>query len=72
MRSLVRLTAGTERAYAHTQQWREVIGMLRWFLFETKLGDLTLRLFERVTGFGLVELEEMEAWEFGIEKPTQV
>jgi hypothetical protein len=68
MRSLVRLTAGIERA----QQWREVIGMLRWFLFETKLGDLTLRLFERVTGFGLVELEEMEAWEFGIEKPTQV
>jgi hypothetical protein len=68
MRSLVRLTAGTERA----QQWREVIGMLRWFLFETKLGDLALRLFERVTGFGLVELEEMEAWEYGMKEPSQV
>jgi hypothetical protein len=48
----------------------EVRAMLRWFLFETKLGGLALRLFERVTGFALVELKELESWRYGIREPT--
>ena len=46
--------------------------MLKRFLFETKLGDLVLRLFERLTGLALVDLEVLENWRYGIEKPEPV
>ena len=41
----------------------------RW-LFETKLGDLVLRAFERLTGLALVDLQDLESWEYGIKEPT--
>ena len=44
--------------------------LLRRFLFETAVGDWLLRALERLTGFALVELEVLEGWEFGLEKPT--
>jgi hypothetical protein len=44
--------------------------MLRRFLFETKLGDLVLWLFEQLTGFALVELEELESWQYELTEPT--
>lgn len=46
--------------------------MVKRWLFETKLGDLVLRLFERLTGLALVGLEELESWEYGVREPTQV
>ena len=44
--------------------------MLRRFLFETTVGDWMLRAFEHLTGFGLVDLETLEGWRYGLEKPT--
>ena len=44
--------------------------MLRRFLFETKLGDLVLWLFERLTGFALVEIGELESWQYELTEPT--
>ncbi|HUT20637.1 MAG TPA: hypothetical protein VM366_15885 [Anaerolineae bacterium] len=44
--------------------------MLRRFLFETTVGDWMLRAFEHLTGFGLVELEELESWQYELAKPT--
>jgi len=43
------------------------------FLFETRAGDLLLQLFERLTGLGLVRLEEIDgervrATEFGLDR----
>ena len=35
--------------------------MIRWLLFETRVGDLVLTLFERVTGLAIVDLAELEA-----------
>lgn len=31
--------------------------MMRWFLFETRLGDLVLYLFEALTGLAIVDQE---------------
>jgi hypothetical protein len=44
--------------------------MVKWWLFETKLGDMVLRAFERLTGLALVDLQDLEGWEYGIEEPT--
>lgn len=44
--------------------------MLRELLFDTRVGDWMLRAFECLTGFALVELEVLESWEYGLEKPT--
>jgi hypothetical protein len=44
--------------------------MVKRFLFETKLGDLVLRAFERLTGLALVDLKVLESWQYGIREPT--
>jgi hypothetical protein len=44
--------------------------MLRKLLFETTVGDWMLRAFERLTGLGLVELGELESWQYGTVEPT--
>ena len=46
--------------------------MVKRFLFETRLGDLALRAFERLTGLALVELQDLEDWHYGTEKPEPV
>jgi len=46
--------------------------MVKRFLFETKLGDLVLKAFERLTGLALVQLDVLESWRYGVEEPTQV
>ena len=33
---------------------------IQWALLDTKPGDLMLRLFEQLTGLGLVRLEEID------------
>jgi len=35
--------------------------MVKWFLFETWLGDRLLALFERVTGLAVVEVAILES-----------
>jgi len=44
--------------------------MIKQFLFETKLGDLVLKAFERLTGLALVDLGVLESWQYGIREPT--
>ena len=34
--------------------------MVKWLLFETRLGDRLLALFERLTGLAVVEVERVE------------
>ena len=34
--------------------------LLRWFLFETKAGEMLLSLFERATGLAVVSVEWLE------------
>ena len=46
--------------------------MVKRFLFETRLGDLVLRALERLTGLALVDLQDLESWEYGAREPTQV
>ena len=46
--------------------------MVKRFLFETKLGDLVLRAFERLTGLALVDLEELESWQYELAEPELV
>jgi hypothetical protein len=46
--------------------------MVKRFLFETKLGDLVLRVFERLTGLALVDLEELESWQYELAEPELV
>ena len=46
--------------------------MVKRFLFETKLGEMVVRLFERLTGLALVDLADLESWQYGIEKPEPV
>jgi hypothetical protein len=46
--------------------------MVKRFLFETRLGDLMLRTFERLTGLALVDLKELESWQYGMDKPELV
>ena len=43
--------------------------MVKWFLFETRIGDLLLTFVERVTGLGIVPIEQLDA---SREKPTPV
>lgn len=31
--------------------------MIKWFFFETVIGDLVLALFERLTGLALIEID---------------
>jgi len=44
--------------------------MVKRFLFDTRLGELVVRLFELLTGLGLVDLEELESWRYGTVEPT--
>jgi hypothetical protein len=46
--------------------------VIKRFLFETKLGDLVLKAFERLTGLALVDLDVLDSWRYGIEKPEPV
>jgi hypothetical protein len=46
--------------------------MVKRFLFETRLGDLVLRTLERLTGLALVDLEELESWQYELTEPEPV
>jgi hypothetical protein len=39
----------------------KMMARVRWFLFETRLGDRLLALFERLTGLVVVEVESLES-----------
>lgn len=34
--------------------------MIKWVLFETRLGNLVLALFEQLTGLALVDVEQLK------------
>jgi hypothetical protein len=44
--------------------------MVKRFLFDTRLGELVVRIFERLTGLALVDLEELESWQYELTEPT--
>jgi hypothetical protein len=46
--------------------------MVKRFLFDTRLGELVVRIFERLTGLALVDLEELESWQYELAEPELV
>ena len=46
--------------------------MVKRWLFNTRLGDLVLRAFERLTGLALVDVKDLEDWRYGVETPEPV
>jgi len=46
--------------------------MVKRFLFDTRLGELVVRIFERLTGLALVDLEELESWQYELTEPESV